>query len=166
MQHHVQARPRAFHPDYIEHAPRPAETPHWDVGLERQLDDGRSLARGLAWFSIGLGLVELFAPRTITGMLGVDDRHTGLVRFYGLRGIASGVGILSERTPTAGVSSRVGGDALDLATLGLALRTDTAHRAGVFTAMAAVAGVAALDIIAAKQLYQLPPDDGDRRYIQ
>lgn len=42
-------RPRAFHPEYTDHAPRPAATPGWDVGLERQLGDGRSLARGFAW---------------------------------------------------------------------------------------------------------------------
>lgn len=168
MQHAQQfsERPRAFYPDYTDHAPAPPQTPGWDTGLERQMDDGRTLARGLGWFSIGLGLVEVLSPRTVTDALGVDDRHTALVRLYGMREIASGVGILAERTPTAGVMSRVAGDALDLATLGLAFRNDNPRRSAVLTAIAAVAGVAALDIMCAKQLSELPTGDADRRYIQ
>lgn len=30
------------------------------------------LARGLGWFSIGLGAAELFAPRTVARIAGVD----------------------------------------------------------------------------------------------
>jgi hypothetical protein len=145
-------RPRAFDPSYAAQAPIPRRTPGWDLATERRLDDGRTLARGLGWFSIGLGLVELLAPERITDFLGVDDRHTGLVRMYGLREIGSGVAILSERTPAAGVWSRVAGDALDFATLGAALADDDARIDRVLAAMAFVAGAAMLDAKCARQL--------------
>ena len=40
------------------------------------------LARALGWFSIGLGVVEMFAPRRGTGTLGLDGRETR-VRDFG-----------------------------------------------------------------------------------
>src|SRR5205085_6171972 len=55
---------------------------------------GLGAARGLGWFSIGLGLAELVAPRTMAELTGV--RSPGLLQLYGLREIACGVGILSS----------------------------------------------------------------------
>lgn len=143
--------PRAFEPGHTD-APVPARTPGWDLGPERRLDDGRTLARGLGWFSIGLGLAELLAPERITRFLGVDDEHTGLVRFYGARELASGVAILSQRHPTAGVYSRIAGDTVDLASLAAAMNGEDANRGNIATAMAMVAGVTALDMLCAQQL--------------
>ena len=51
-----------------------------------------SMARGLGWFSIGLGLAEVLAPRVLTRGLGMENEQ--LVRAYGLREIATGIGIL------------------------------------------------------------------------
>src|SRR3954463_14968532 len=76
---------------------------------------GNSLARFLGYFSIGLGLAEVLAPRAMARLTGV--RQEGLLQAYGLREIASGVGILSCSRPTEWLWSRVAGDALDLATL-------------------------------------------------
>jgi hypothetical protein len=67
--------------------------PGWDVGPERRIDDGRTSARGLAWFSIALGAFELLAAEKLTDFLGVDERHDNLIRAYGCREIASGVAI-------------------------------------------------------------------------
>ena len=157
-----EARPRAFHPDRSPQYTPPAVRPGWDLGPERRLDDGRSLARAMGWFSIGLGVAELVAPRKITRFLGVDESHTGLVRFYGAREIASGVAILaSQRDPSAGMWSRVGGDLLDLGTLGAAMRDDRANHANIGVAMAMVAGAAALDVLAVRQLYSTA-DAGER----
>ena len=47
------------------------------------------MARALGWFSIGLGMTELLAPRRITRALGMEGTE-GLLRFYGAREIASG----------------------------------------------------------------------------
>ncbi|MBR0739228.1 hypothetical protein JQ581_20035 [Bradyrhizobium liaoningense] len=40
------------------------------------------LARALSWFSIGLGVVEFFAPRRVTATLGMKGRET-MVRAFG-----------------------------------------------------------------------------------
>src|SRR6185437_16475346 len=52
--------------------------------------NAKRLARGLGWFSIGLGLSELLAPKAIAKICGVSNAHTGLIRLYGLREIAAG----------------------------------------------------------------------------
>ena len=88
----------------------------------------KRFAKGLGWFSIGLGLTELLAPRAIASISGVSNRRTGLIRLYGLREIAAGVAIFSQKKPTEGVWSRVAGDALDLASLGVAATSPDAKR--------------------------------------
>src|SRR6476661_8425444 len=100
-----------------------------DVGAER-------LARGLGWFSIGLGLTELLAPR-----------------LDGLREIASGLMIFSQgKKPATGVWSRVAGDVMDLATLGAAAVSPSTNKAGVLFGIANVLGVTALDVLCAQEL--------------
>jgi uncharacterized membrane protein len=110
------------------------------------------LARGLGWFSIGLGMAELLAPRAIASISGVSNKHTGLIRLYGLRELAAGVAIFSQKQPAAGLWSRVAGDALDLASLGMAFTAPDAKRGRVAFATANVLAVTALDLVAAKQL--------------
>jgi uncharacterized membrane protein len=112
----------------------------------------KRLARGLGWFSLGLGLSELLAPKAIAKISGVSNAHTGLIRLYGLREIAAGVTIFSQENPAAGVWSRVAGDALDLASLGKAFASPRANKGRVAFATANVLAVTALDLIAAKQL--------------
>lgn len=51
------------------------------------------LAKGLGWFSIGLGTAELLAPRMVANICGMPGRNTLLIRLFGLREIAAGVGI-------------------------------------------------------------------------
>jgi uncharacterized membrane protein len=110
------------------------------------------LARGLAWFSVGLGLAEVLAPRAVQRLAGVEEDHSTLVRLMGVREIASGIGIFSQRRPTEGVWSRVGGDAVDLAGLGMAFMSPNANKGRLAAATAAVLGVTALDVICAQQL--------------
>src|SRR5688572_17520042 len=59
------------------------------------------LALGLGWFSIGLGVAQLFAPRAISRLAGYGGRHTAVMRLIGLRELACGVGILASRRPDA-----------------------------------------------------------------
>ncbi|HEY2961373.1 MAG TPA: SRPBCC family protein [Pyrinomonadaceae bacterium] len=112
----------------------------------------KRLAKGLGWFSIGLGLSELLAPRAIARISGVSNTHTGLIRLYGLRELASGIGIFSQKKPTEAVWSRVAGDAMDLASLGVAFTSPNAKRGRVAFATANVLAVTALDLMCAKQL--------------
>lgn len=110
-----------------------------------------SLARGLGWFSIGLGLAELLAPRAVARATGLR-RRDNLVRLYGLREIAAGVGILASRNPTPWLWARVGGDAIDLASLGTGVDRHNPRLGGTQAALAAVAGVAVLDSACARAL--------------
>lgn len=103
----------------------------------------RPLATFLGLFSIGLGLAEALAPRRVGEAIGV--RHPNLLRAYGLREIATGVGILASRRPAALLWGRLAGDVLDLATLAAAYAQDRSDRTRVMLATAAVTGVAVLD---------------------
>ncbi|PSC07046.1 hypothetical protein SLNSH_01330 [Alsobacter soli] len=106
------------------------------------------LARGLGWFSIGLGLVELVAPRKLTRALGMEGMEP-LVRAYGARELAAGVVTLSP-DKQVGLTSRVVGDALDIATLLAAMGPRNRRRDNVGLALAMVVGVTMLDIAATK----------------
>jgi len=86
-----------------------------------------SMARGLGWFSIGLGLAEVLAPRALTRGLGMEGNEQ-LVQAYGLREIATGIGILSSDQPAPWIWGRVGGDALDMATLAGGLQPDNRRK--------------------------------------
>jgi uncharacterized membrane protein len=112
----------------------------------------KRLAKGLGWFSVGLGLAELLAPRAIANISGVSNKHTGLIRLYGLRELASGIGIFAQKKPTEAVWSRVAGDAIDLASLGIACSAPDAKRGRITFATVNVLAVTALDVICAMQL--------------
>ncbi|MCC6586060.1 MAG: SRPBCC family protein [Bryobacterales bacterium] len=113
--------------------------------------EGQQLARALGWFSIGLGLAEVAAPGKLAQMIGMEESNL-LLRSYGMRELMAGVGILSNKRPAGWMWTRVAGDVVDLATLGAALRSENNDRNRTFMAIAAVAGVTALDIIAGRQL--------------
>lgn len=111
------------------------------------------LARGLGWFSIGIGLAEVLAPRGIAKIAGVRGNHTVLIRLFGLREIASGIGIFAQgRRPAAAVWSRVAGDALDLAALGAAFTSPRSRKGRVAFATANILAVTAIDVLCAQQL--------------
>ena len=117
-------------------------------------DDPERLARGLGWFSIGLGLAQIAAPRGVARMIGVDDDDDNRNTLFaiGLREIASGVGVLSRPRSAVPVWARVGGDMMDLALLGRALRSDSSQRGRVAATTAAVVGVTVLDALTAQQM--------------
>jgi hypothetical protein len=109
--------------------------------------DDRQLARGLAAFSIGLGLAELLAPRQVAQLAGIGEGHERLLQAMGLREITSGLGIMQGQ-PATFLWSRVAGDALDLALLAAAWRSDRSDRERLQYAIAAVAGVTVFDVLA------------------
>jgi uncharacterized membrane protein len=111
------------------------------------------LANFLGWFSIGLGLAEVLAPKGFAKLIGAKGEHTAFIRYVcGLREITAGIGILTNRQPAGWVWARVAGDALDLAALGVALTSDDTDRGKLSAATAAVVGVTLLDIMNAQQL--------------
>lgn len=115
---------------------------------------GRRLARGLGWFSLGLGATQVGAPGVLNRLIGVDDNRrnrTVMVAVCGLREITAGVGIFGSRAPAGWLRARVVGDALDLTLLGAVLganRNEPQHKLRAVTALGAVAGVTVLDLIA------------------
>ena len=110
------------------------------------------LAKGLGYFSIGLGLMELLMPGQVGEMIGVSSRYRAFLPVLGLREIAHGAAILTEQKPTAGVWSRVGGDAVDLAYLGLGFAGKENNKNRLIGATIAVLGVTVLDVMCAKAL--------------
>lgn len=127
---------------------------NYNVGRRRGLPktNAKRLARRLGWFSLGLGMTELLAPKFIAKISGVPEKRSGVIRLYGLREIASGIGIFAQKNPAEAVWSRVAGDVLDLTSLGLACTSPDAKRGRITFATANVLAVTALDVIAARQL--------------
>jgi len=115
-------------------------------------NEAAPLARGLGWFSIGLGLAEAIMPATMARMTGMQG-YEPVLRLFGLREIATGIGILAGPGPASGwLWARVAGDALDLALLGNAAATNPAGRERIPIAAGAVAGVMLADIACAQRL--------------
>ena len=114
------------------------------------------LAQALGWFSMGLGLTEVFAPRSLAKAIGLRDspENEALLRIAGLREIASGLAILTQQQPLTGVRARVGGDVMDIAVPGMAPKDGDGHQGKVALAAAAVLGVTALDVLCCEQLSQ------------
>jgi hypothetical protein len=115
-----------------------------------------AVARGLGWFSIGLGLAEMLALRMLAGQMGMEGKEP-LLRFYGAREMAAGVGILMSDNPAPWIWGRVAGDALDLTTLATGLNEQNSRKSNVAIALVAVAGVTALDCITAQALSSTDP---------
>lgn len=119
--------------------------------LKGSMAGPQKVARALGWFSVALGVAELVAPRAVARACGMSGRDAGVVRAYGLRELAAGAGLLKTQDPAPWLWTRVAGDVLDIATVGLQGR----GRSGRMTfALATLAGVAVLDVMAARQAQQ------------
>lgn len=117
------------------------------------LETGRSslgtadrLAKAIGWFSIGLGAVQLFSPRTVTRHLGVNGSEA-VVRAFGAREIGSGILTLSI-DKEAGLFARLVGDAMDAVALVKAHHPFNPRHRAVSRSLVAVAGIALIDAIA------------------
>jgi hypothetical protein len=109
------------------------------------------VAQGLGLFSIGLGLVELLAPRAVSRAVGLRH-HEGVVRAYGAREIATGIAILTSHDATPWIWGRVAGDAADIATVLLGASDRGRDRENRDLALAALIGVTAIDVLCATAL--------------
>jgi hypothetical protein len=136
-------------------------------GKDSSLSGADALVRGIGLFSLGLGVAELVAPGKIAKTFGLEGKEA-LLRAYGAREIASGIGTLSMN-PQPALWSRVAGDVVDMATLAFGTRSENQDaKRNTWMGVAAVAGIAALDAFAAtlmaKRGGERPPpaDYGDR----
>lgn len=110
-----------------------------------------TLARTLGWFSIGLGLAELVAPRRLSRFVGLHGQAP-VMKAYGLREVMTGLGILASQRPTGWIKGRVAGDALDLATLATGARRGNNRIGGLALAIGGVAAVTLIDMCCAAQM--------------
>lgn len=128
----------------------------------RALNGAAQRARGLGWFSVGLGLTQLVAPRALARAIGVGSGPSPslTMRALGVRELMTGVGILRGRNPSPWLWARVLGDVMDLGLLALVMRsseqTKVSRRDRVPVAMLAVAGVTALDLFTSRQVSRDP----------
>ncbi len=132
---------------YIANALQRSDNPKVIEKGPSSLTNTDRLARNLGWFSIGLGVAELFAARRISRAIGMEGSES-LIQAFGAREIASGMLTLSV-DKKAGLYSRLAGDAIDLAVLSTALRDENPKRGNAAIALAMVAGVTLLDLAAA-----------------
>lgn len=88
------------------------------------LQGSDSLIRVFGWLGIGMGLYQLLAPRSVTRFLAVEGAEN-IVRACGVRGVATGIGMLTVN-PKPALWARTAGDILDLTAL-LALLADRDH---------------------------------------
>ena len=121
---------------------------------------------GLGIFSLALGAAEVIAPRRIADFLGLDPegRAKTMLRAFGLREIMAGAMLVRGPALSTNVWNRVLGDAMDISSLLLALRSTTKPR-NVVGALAFVGAVTALDLWTARRLDRetgraLPLDHG------
>jgi hypothetical protein len=114
----------------------------------RQAD---SLARGLGWFSLALGVAEVLAPGALARWLGMKGTEP-ILTAYGIREISTGIGILASKEPAGWVWGRVLGDGLDIATLAAGFTDQNPKKQNAGLALAAVVGVTLADIACARSL--------------
>ena len=126
--------------------------------------DDEQLAKGLGWFSLAIGGLQIAAPRFVNIVTGIDNRRKtrALQRMVGFREVGAGVGILSQPQPYPFLAARVVGDVLDLASLALAMPSRHNGRIRLALSTAFVGGVTAVDVAATRRVAQgagrLSPD--------
>jgi len=111
----------------------------------------KKVATGLAVFGLVVGAAALFAPGTVAKVTDEPPRKKFL-HFFGASEIVAGIAILVARRASPGLWARVAGDALDLGALALSFLSPQASKTRLAISTAAVAGVTALDVVAARRL--------------
>src|SRR4051812_45258460 len=132
------------------------DTHNADVSAKarRQRPGGGGLGTALGVASVALGVPQVAAPAAVARLIGLRPAPGTLaaLRGIGVRELAAAAGVLASPRPAAGLWSRVAGDALDLTLLGRALRNPKDDRRRLAAALAAVAGITALDVVAAARV--------------
>ncbi|MFG3643198.1 SRPBCC family protein [Micromonospora sp. NPDC047762] len=117
-------------------------------------DDLRRRGRRLGWMSLGLGVAQLAAPDTVRRISGVDDSSTSrtMVPLVGARELVHAAGLLTSRRKGIWAWTRVVGDAMDLASLGVAIAHRSGHRRRRLVGVTgAIVGITVVDLLTAVQ---------------
>ena len=110
----------------------------------------KQVSHGLGWFSIGLGVFQIFGAQQIAKRFDAY-RYERVIKAFGMRGIGNGVALLGRPERPALMWGRVAGDALDLASLGTLAAGQPRNRF-LWGAIAFVAGAAVVDVLTARAL--------------
>ena len=109
-----------------------------------------SLARPIGWFSLALGAAELLRPREIATAHGAPEGKN-VVRAFGAREIAAGLGVLARPRSPVPFLARAAGDVLDAGAAGLAARQARGQKRTVaLISLGTVAGFLVLDLLMAR----------------
>ncbi|HVR63195.1 MAG TPA: SRPBCC family protein [Polyangia bacterium] len=121
-------------------------------------------SRALGWFSIGLGLAELAAPRAVARLIGAPGgrRPRRTLRAVGLREIAAGVGLLLQPRGSRWLWSRVAGDLIDLGLLRAAAGARGARTQRLLVAAGIVTGVAVVDAMTGLRVGRASSREGEQ----
>jgi hypothetical protein len=112
------------------------------------------LANALGWFSLVLGAAQILVPDVMNRQVAANatEGNRKVMRGIGAREILTGAGILlMRRRRTRWLWARVAGDAIDLALLGRVLLAK-GPKARLVASAGNVAGITALDVLAARRL--------------
>lgn len=109
------------------------------------------VARGLAWFSIGIGVAHILAPRVMARLTGVPVPPLVMIA-CGVRELACGVGILTQDEAAPWIRARISGDAVDMAGLACGALVPGADVKRIAINTAVVAGITAIDVYCAREL--------------
>ncbi len=112
--------------------------------------DYKKLSLGLGVFSLALGATELFAAKRIAKALDAEG-HEGLVKSFGAREVAAGVGIIRAPAHALTIWNRVAGDVMDIIAVSAAAKNSPKNKT-VWGALAFVIGAGVLDAVVAKGL--------------
>jgi len=99
--------------------------------------------------SIAIGLTEVLFPQKLEQTMGINNgENTGILRVLGIREITHGIDLLAHKNPARGILSRVAGDVLDSALLGMAAKKSR-NPAGMAMIFALVTPVVLADMLLA-----------------
>lgn len=110
-------------------------------------------AKSFSYFSLGLGLVELVAARRLTAILGLQV-PSAVIRGFGAREVAAGIGVLTSPDNTGPMWARVGGDVRDVVALASGLGRDNHNRGVAIGATLAALAIPAQGVACAAALQQ------------
>ncbi|MBV9577320.1 MAG: SRPBCC family protein [Chloroflexi bacterium] len=109
--------------------------------------------RGFGYLSLGLGTVQVVAPGALSRLIGLTGGGASgaVMRAIGLRELTVGTGLLTQPArPSPWLWARVGGDAMDLSLLAVALFDRNNQRGRSLAALATVAALAGADFWSAR----------------
>jgi hypothetical protein len=109
---------------------------------------GQALARSLGAFSLGLGMLQVGAPRQFVQWLGMRPKpdRTTQARAVGARELTAAAGLLGRPSPVGWMWMRVVGDLMDLTLLRREFRSRDVTRTRVGAAMGVLVAVTAVDL--------------------